>query len=223
MAKKRKKTIKIEIPVPEVRKPQAKDLDKIKKSLPGKVEELKTYVPRNEKAEKFVRDNRNLLIAAVVVVAAMIVTSFMISYFPPAEEQPDAGPRLVNRTKTVMVTVPVNISNEEYIDNIVNYEDQTITVTGFLQKGIKWGQGGGGMGTYTYSVLDDFDNEINLTDLTTREKSFFVEDGATAELYNVTGKVLLKYAGFDLSVSDIVPTTRPTTQVERQIVVEEYV
>jgi len=218
MAKKRKKTIKIEITVPEffyrLRKPQATDVEKIKASL-----------PRNEKMTRFVRENNKLVCVAVVVIAAIIVVSFMFlaNYQLPAEPEEGYVPQKVNRTKTVTVTVPVNMSFEEYLENSVNYEDEIVTVTGFLKNDIMWAKGAGGLGTYIYSVVDDFEKEINLTGLTARHKSLFVQEGITEELFNVTGQVKLKYMGFDLEVSSIVLTQRPTTEMEKQIIVEEYV
>jgi len=144
MAKKRKKTIKIEITVPEffyrLRKPQATDVEKIKASL-----------PRNEKMTRFVRENNKLVCVAVVVIAAIIVVSFMFlaNYQLPAEPEEGYVPQKVNRTKTVTVTVPVNMSFEEYLENSVNYEDEIVTVTGFLKNDIMWAKGAGSR----YSVL----------------------------------------------------------------------
>jgi len=59
--------------------------------------------------------------------------------------------------------------------------------------------------------------------LTARHKSVLVQEGITEELFNVTGQIKLKYGGFDLEVSSIVLTQRPTTEMEKQIIVEEYV
>ena len=76
MAKKRRKTIKIEIPVPEplqnVRKPRSEDLDNIKESIP-KMDEIKASLPRKDDIVRFYQQNSKLVIAGVVIVAAIIV------------------------------------------------------------------------------------------------------------------------------------------------------
>lgn len=228
MARKRKKTIKIEIPVPEplqnVRKPRSEDLKKIKESIP-KTEDLKRSLPRKDEIIRFYQQNSKLVIAGVVIVAAIIVTSlFLISYPPvPADTDEPYVPRKVNRTKTVTVTVPVNLSFDDYLDNYLIYEDVEISVIGFIKREIKWGLGSGTMGTYTYSVVDDFDNEMNLTELSSSQKSLFPSEGASEGLFRVKGIVRLKYMGFDLEVTAMNGIQRPETQVQKTIIVEEYV
>jgi hypothetical protein len=237
MAKKKKKTIKIEIPVPEplqdIRKPKAEDLDKIKESIPT-TEEIKRSLPKRlpNKDDAYrlkdyicnlYREYPRHVMAAVVIVAAIIVVGFFLSYQPPAADTGGpAGPTKVNRTKVVTVTVPVNLSFGEYLENYVEYEDAEISVIGFIKRDIKWGMGGGTMGTYTYAVVDDFGNELNLTELSARQKTMFPDENMSESLYRVTGMVRLKFRGFDLEVSSINEVNRPETQVQRTIVVEEY-
>lgn len=227
MAKKKRKTIKIEIPVPEplqkVRKPRAEDLGKIKGSVP-KADEIKRALPKKDEVLRFYRQNRNLVLAAAVVIAAIIAVSFfLISYQPATDSGQPYVPTKVNRTRTVTVTVPVNLSFDEYLKNYVVYEDLEISVTGFLKREIKWGLGGGSMGTYTYSVVDDFSKEINLTGLSSSQKALFPANGTSEGLFRVTGLVRLRYMGFDLEVTYMNAVERPETQVQKTIMVEETV
>jgi hypothetical protein len=235
MAKKKRKTIKIEIPIPDVRTPKSGDLEKLKKgtsdkfeeikiSLPEKVGDIKESIPEKEKIIDFVQVNKKLVSGLVVVIAAIIVVSFfLLSYQPMLQGNGNQTATRVTRTETVTVTVPLNLSFDEYLENYVDYEDQQITVTGFIKRDIKWALGGGGMGTYTYAVIDDFDNEINLIDLTSKQKSVFPPNGTSEDLYRVSGLVKLKYMGFDLDVLEVVQTERPTKVVEKQVTIEEFV
>jgi len=87
---------------------------------------------------RFVRENNKLVDGAVVVIAAIIVVSFLLANYQfPAEPEEGYVPQKVNRTKTLTVTVPVNVSLEEYLENSVDYEDEIVTVTGFLKNDIK--------------------------------------------------------------------------------------
>jgi hypothetical protein len=200
------------------------DLEKIKESIP-KTEDIKRSLPRKDEIIRFYQHNSKPVIAGVVIVAAIIVTSlFLISYKPvPIDTDEPYVPRKVNRTKTVTITVPVNLSFDEYLDNYVMYEDSEISVMGFIKREIKWSLGGGAMGTYTYSMVDDFDNEMNLTDLSSSQKALFPSEGVSEGLFRIKGIVRLKYMGFDLEVTTMNGVQRPETQVQKTTIVEEYV
>ena len=224
MAKRKKKKIKIEMTVPEpidrLRMPKSSDTEKLKTAL--KKTDIKTAI-KSDEIKRFVKHNDKLVLAAVIIIIAAIAGSLVIMNFLPSKPGTVYVPKKVTRTETITVTVPLNLSFDEYLDNSINYEDELIFVTGFLRKDIKWGKGGGDLGTYTYSLVDDFGEELNLTELTASQKSMFPQEGESTGLYKVSGMVRLIYKGFDLEVLDIVQVERPTTQVQRTVTIDEYV
>lgn len=233
MAKKKRKTIKIEIPVPELPK---KLPDKLPKKLPGKEEIAKSVdlekskeairknIPKQvdvEMIKQRLMQNRSLAKAAAVVIVAIIGISVILyaQSLPPSSPLP----RKVYSTKTVTETVPVNLSFADFIAGYLDHEDESVTVMGFLVDRIQAAPGGGTMGIHYYYVMDDSGNEIHLTDLSSRDKGMFAVDGKTEGLYNVTGVVRTKFQGFDLEVTGIAPATRPTVTMEKEVTTVEYV
>lgn len=109
--------------------------------------------------------------------------------------------------------IPINISFTDYLNNINDYNNKAVTLTGFLSRGI---EGSGGSGVYVEYIVDDFDNRITLLNLNEKQIDLFPKIGKLTEIYNVTGKFKRKYQGLDLEVVNIVKAERPVKLVERK-------
>jgi hypothetical protein len=216
MVKKKKKTIKVEIPVPDM--PSASKISKtVKESVDAeKVHEtIKKNIPKEEieKTRVFLEKNYKPVSVVVVAVIAIIVVSFSLPPQSPQIDQTLVGPQY----QKIMVDVPAAISFSDYLENYQNYADQEVSILGFLLNRLEQAGGTGSLSVYAYYMIDDFDSEIHLTGLDTGEKAKFVRDGITEDLYDVKGIIKTKYAGFDLEVTSITPAERPMTQVEKTV------
>ena len=224
MARKKRKKIKIELTVPEpinrLRMPKSGDTKKLKDAI--KKTDVKTAL-KTDAIKEFIQKNDRLVVASIIVIVAAVSISLVIMSFFFQSQLPAAYvPQKVTRTETVTVEVPVNLSFEEYLDNSIDYGDEEVTVIGFLKNDLRMASGGGVMGIHIYSVVDDYGNEINLTELSVKDKTMFVQRDMTLDLYEVRGKIKLKFREFDLEVTDIQPIERPTTQVVNTVIIEEY-
>jgi hypothetical protein len=214
MAKKRKKkSIKIEIPLPDL-----PSTSEIKESVD--TDEVQRIIKKNlsgaeiAKARKFAEKNYKLLLLAVVAVIAVAIAA---SAGPPAQYQAPSAEGPVYQTVTT--DVPQVMSFDEYLVNYEGYADQGVSINGFLLNRLEQGGGTGAIGVYAYYLVDDYGNEIHLTGLTTSEKAVFVRNNVTEGLYEVTGTIKTKYGGFDLEVTSITATERPTVQVTERVLV----
>ncbi|UCD02820.1 MAG: hypothetical protein JSV63_03485 [Candidatus Aenigmatarchaeota archaeon] len=224
--KKKKKTIKIEIPVPEM--PSASEITKsmdpekvhktIKEKIPKEEIEktakfIEKYIPKEEieKARMFAEKNIKPLAVVVVAIIAVIVVAFSQS------SQPQQGTVTGPVYQTITVEVPVEITFDEYLQNYQSYAGQEVTVVGFLLNRLEQGGGAGTLGIYAYYMVDDLNGEIHLTGLDAIEKALFTKGNLTKGLYEVSGVIKTKYGGFDLEVTSITPTERPTRPVERTV------
>ncbi|MCD6496316.1 MAG: hypothetical protein J7K54_03535 [Candidatus Aenigmarchaeota archaeon] len=194
MARKRKKTIKVEIPVPGM--PSASN---IKKNVPTRQLEI------------FVKKNRQMLLGVLVVVVAV---ALIYGLSTPAETHDIQNQPL---TKTVNVQVPENISFDRYMTGYQQYADKQITIKGMLLHRLVEGLGRGSLAVHEYYLVDDFGAEIHLTGLTEAEKMMFPETGKSDTVYDVRGIVKTKYKTFDFDVTDISPGARGMTIVTKEV------
>ena len=145
MARKKKK-LKIEVTVPEpidrLRMPKSSDAEKLKAAI--KETDVKTALKTDE-IKRFVKQNDKLLLASVIVVVAIVSVSLLLVNYYLSNEPPEVYvPTKVTRTETITVTVPANLSFDEYLENSLEYEDELVTVIGIIKSGIKWGEGTSG-------------------------------------------------------------------------------
>jgi len=198
MARKKKKTIKVEIPVPDI--PSAK--------------QIREKVPSGE-VQSFFRKNMQLFLGVLIVVAAVAVIYAVSEFANTANTAPLSNQPL---TRTVTVEVPGNISFDRYMTGYLQYADRQITIKGMLLHRLEKGLGRGGiLAVHEYYLVDDFGAEIHLTGLTEAQKQLFPETGKSDAVYDVTGIVKTKYQTFDFDVTELIPSARSMTAVTKEV------
>jgi|TARA_Y100000310_G_scaffold42248_1_gene39530 hypothetical protein len=123
-------------------------------------------------------------------------------------------PENINKTKVVTVdqTLSNKISFSEYIENPYDYDKKEVTLKGFLRRSVR---GEGGSGVYVESVVDDENNEIDLTNLDSELRLYFPNKGTTKEIYAVEGLFNRKYKTLEIQTKTITLTKRdPAGQIK---------
>ena len=166
-------------------------------------------------------ENKSMMLAlAILFIVFLIVLVSIIAFNQPkasdtvttttlAQQEQITEPAL-NEKQTEIIEL--DVSFDEYLDNLANYDNKKVAVTGFLKNtiveseliGIK----------YVNSVIDDFGNEILLSKLTSAQNAMFQKGLISEILFNVTGYLRSKQDGVYLEVISIKSTARPTKTVE---------
>ncbi|MFH0956521.1 MAG: hypothetical protein V1813_01520 [Candidatus Aenigmatarchaeota archaeon] len=133
------------------------------------------------------------LAAGSVLVAAVLIVIVMTSHGSLVLQGSPSGGLPQMRAK---------ISFDRYINDYLYYGDREVALQGFLRSRTVAAPGAG-MGVYEYYIVDDYGKEIHLIDLGVLQRSLFSTDATTVDLYNVTGIIKTRYAGFDLRVESI--------------------
>ena len=165
-------------------------------------------------------DNKSMMVAlAILFIVFLIVLVSIIYLNQPSEtvttttlgqqkQLAKSEPALVQKQTEI---IELDVSFDEYLDNIANYDNKRVAVTGFLKNTIVESDLIGIM--YVNSVIDDFGNEIFLSKLTSAQNAMF-QKGLTSEiLFNVTGYLRSKQDGVYLEVISIKSTARPTIEI----------
>jgi hypothetical protein len=149
----------------------------------------------------------------VIVIIALILGIAFLYYYNQYALEEEITLTEVEIQQPLFKEIPIEISFTEYLNNIENYDNKAVTLTGFLSREIeKLGAGG----VYTEYIIDDFDNKITLLNLNKEQINLFPKKGKTTDLYNVTGKFKRKYQSLDFEVVNIVKTERPVNLIERK-------
>jgi len=119
---------------------------------------------------------------------------------------------LIENLSDKAVTIPLQISFAEYLDNKGKYDGVPVSLAGFLRNRI---DGAGNSGVYVYVLVDDLGNEILLKQLSGPQKSVFSKLQTTTDLYNVSGVLSKQYEHLELSVVTIAPSERPTQTISQ--------
>lgn len=167
-------------------------------------------------------DNKSMMVAlAILFIVFMIVLVSIIAFNQPKTADTVTTTSLIHQ-KQLSKSAPdvaekqtgiieLDVSFDEYLDNIANYDNKRVAVTGFLKNTIVESDLIGIM--YVNSVIDDFGNEIILSKLTSAQNAMF-QKGLTSEiLFNVTGYLRSKQEGVYLEVISIKSTARPTIEI----------
>ena len=138
MAKKKRKTIKIEVPVPEV-----PDISKVKK-VPGKlkVPEVVKKVPEKidvEKIKAYLRTNHKVVIPSLIIVVAVIVLASILLLYPlgekPEEKRANYAAFMASITnKRFTATQYALLTSLMGVPRVI-----ASAPTGFLAKNLGWG------------------------------------------------------------------------------------
>jgi hypothetical protein len=155
---------------------------------------------------------------ALVVIAAICISIIFYVAFGIPEKYVLPPPQ--TKVKTISIKVYGKLSMEEYIKNINEFSGKKINVTGYLRCKIQKGLGSGYLGIHKYSVVDDFENEINFSEVNQNQRYLFVVNGTTDKIYNVVGNIRTFYDGFELLVSEITPGERPEMTIQKNIEVD---
>jgi hypothetical protein len=215
--KPKRKTIKVEIPLPHVHlrsalRKGARSIRKsgrtLKKKLSVDEDDVKRpwNLPKHHNAAKTkhmhqAMSRRELFFGSILVAAVLIAIvmtrpgNFIVSDSPAGEDEPPFG-------WGTLPQIREKISFAGYIDNYLIYGDREIALTGFLKSELSEAPGEG-MSVYKYYIVDDYGREIGLIELGVLPRSLFVKNATTEDLYNVTGIVKVRYAGFDLKVESV--------------------
>lgn len=198
MAKKRKRTVKVEIPLPDISSPKInkKDLKKATKSF----EQIHETMQKNTKL---------LALLAVISVAAALVHSMPGSVQVPAEE--DNAPQFRTITEENIEV----LSFSEYMENYQAYDGSVVTLKGMLSYKLESGSGQGTLGVYVYRLVDDLGNEIDLSGLDPQKRIMFLKGEVTEDVFEVSGTIDVGYQDFELVVDDITPSEREVTLTEK--------
>jgi hypothetical protein len=206
--KQKRRTIKVEVPVPRVPVPSAAKIRHHARRGHERVKRSLSAPERHAWNTPGAHERRKMELAVGATVVAIVVI-LVIVFSGPAEwrSPPASGPDAWGGENAPsgwpsLDDLRPRISFERYISGYLYYGDQTISLQGFLRNRIEDAPGGG-MGVYEYYLVDDYGSEISLIDLGVLQRSLFVSNGTTADIYNVTGVVKVRYAGFDLRVSSI--------------------
>lgn len=202
MAKKRKRTVKVEIPLPDISPPKInkKDLKKVTKSF----DRIHETMQKNTKLLAFL---------AVISVAAALVHSMPGSVQVPAEEDNAPQFRIITEENIEV------LSFSEYMENYQTYDGSVVTLKGMLSYKIEAGSGQGTLGIYVYRLVDDLGNEIDLSGLGPQERIMFLKGEVTEDVFEVTGTIDVGYQDFELVVDDITPSEREVTLTEKRVAI----
>jgi len=148
-----------------------------------------------------------LLLLAIMIVLAYIVTSTDLF-----ELQHATGVVVQNSTLYVDRTVPKELHIEDILGNPANYEADQITATGYIKHILIEDRGAY---RHRYYLVDDFGEELALSSVSDRSRALFPENGVSAGLYNITGKLREAAGDVELRVSFITSTTRPESMVSQ--------
>jgi hypothetical protein len=136
---------------------------------------------------------RRELAAGSVLVAAVLIVIVLTSHGSLVLQESPSGGLPQMREK---------ISFDRYINGYLEFGNSEVALRGFLRSMVVEAPGAG-MGVYEYYIVDDYGKEIRLIELGVLQRSLFQKDATTEDLYNVTGIIKTKYAGFDLKVESI--------------------
>ncbi len=201
MAKKKRKTVKVEIPVPDIAPPK---LDR------RHVEKAARSMGRFQATMQ--KNTRNIAYVAAVVVAVAAIyglTGAIQTEDEPTVYQP--------QTRIVTERVPETLSFSDYMENFRDYDGLSVTLKGMLSNMVETGGGQGTLGVYVYKVVDDYGNAIQLSGLTSQQRSLFVKGEVTQEVFEVSGTLKAGYAEFEIIVDSITPAVRKVTLLERTV------
>lgn len=201
MAKKKRKTVKVEIPVPDLSSPKLnnKHIKKAAKSL----DDFHGTMQKNTK---------NLVYLAVIVVAVVAIYSFS-GALQVDEEELSQEPQF----RTVTDEIHETLSFSDYMENFRAYDGSSVTLKGMLSYKLEAGSGQGTLGVYVYRLVDDMGNEIGLSSLTSQQRTLFVRDVVTEEVFEVTGTIEVDYMDFEIAVESITPAERDVSYIQRQV------
>ncbi|KYK24805.1 hypothetical protein AYK26_02910 [Euryarchaeota archaeon SM23-78] len=180
--------------------------------------ELEKRFKKERRRQKKPR-GKSLIVSSVIILVIVISFLIYLALFY-------SGETTVNQTKTVMVdktlveSVPVNLSFEKYFNDRNRYDGKKVNLTGYLENRL---EGTEKVGKYVDYLVDDFNNRIVLKSLEEKHKRFIVKKEITKEVFIVTGTLNRIYSGFEMTVFEIVLTEKPKIETERVVRVEENI
>ncbi len=179
-------------------------------------------IPSNGKTEEK-KEKTILVIWFVLCIFVMLVAGYTLINHPKEETKIITVNETVLKAKNVTITSfePVNISNEQYVNDYY-YDNKNATLTGFLEKKLI---GTNLSGYYADMLVDDCGNEISLNLVRKQDKLMMPNLGVSVDLYNVTGTFKKRFLplGIDLNVISIVKTNRTYVKLETQKIIYENI
>lgn len=124
-------------------------------------------------------------------------------------------PELVIANESIVVDIPepieevrtVEISQNISFDLAAIRKDQFANVTGFLKHELVQIQEG--ISKFSFSVQDDYANQIHLIKISDSQADYFIKEGITTDLFNVLGQYSRGGDTSEIKVESIIPTKRP--------------
>jgi len=152
------------------------------------------------------------LIVLVLLITGILYFTFSNEIEVVTEEIPKVKTVFYNETLTN------KISFKEYLDDVYEADEKNVTLKALLKRYIK--ALGGGSGVYTESIVDDYDNTIDIMNIDNELKKSFPHLGTTKEVYEVNGIFKRKYKTLHIKVETILPSERdPAGQVQKKRVI----
>ncbi len=143
---------------------------------------------------------KKLIITLIIVLIVTLSTYFILNN--TKVENNLIGYR--NKTKYI----PLNISFDEYLSNPENYHNQKVSLFGYLVKKYKDNTSS----VFRRVLIDDFDNEIIITQISSEEIDYFVEDKTIKDVYEVIGIFRQDHGIPNIRADKITPSEKPTKE-----------
>jgi hypothetical protein len=153
-------------------------------------------------SKKKIRATSSLIVLwfAVVIIAVVIGGYIFLNSHYTEKEDDVMETHTTYVNQTTMVKVYENFSIEDYVVNRLQYDGKEVIVRGYLVHSIERPVA---VPQHYYYIIDDYDNKIELFNLTEEQKELFPKQKKTKKAYDVTGIYVREFMSATMSVTNI--------------------
>jgi len=156
------------------------------------------------------------------IILGIVVLLTILLFFMAVSKTVKQVPTAVNVSKNIIENVEedVNISFNAYLADIYYYNGKEINLTGFLKRSVK---GNSSSGIIFESIVDDYENNIDLLNAYSLIEPIIPDKGMTKEVYQVNGRFKRNYLTLQIQVDSITLSHKDiiTKQVSKVVQVSE--